>query len=423
MSRPVIEVRGVSKHYDLGGIGAGSLREELSRWWGKVRGQEVTTHSRHGHAAGETSFWALRDVSFDIQPGEVVGLIGRNGAGKSTLLKILSRITQQTSGEITLRGRVASLLEVGTGFHPDLTGRENIYLNGAILGMRKAEIKAKLDEIVDFAEVERFIDTPVKRYSSGMYVKLAFAVAAHLEPEILIVDEVLAVGDMQFQKKCLGKMQSVSANEGRTVLFVSHNLGVVANLCQRVILMHQGTRIADGRPGPVISEYIGAGGAAEGEVSWVGDRRASNGQIAIRGARTLVAGKVTSDVPIDQPVQLELDVEVLQPIEDLTSSIHLFDKQGTWVLCSGTKAQTLGPGRYVHRYHFPANFLNDGRYWFNVMLVRSANHVEVSIPDAISFFVHETGTGREEYGGTINGCVRPQLLVETEPLNVETVRR
>lgn len=231
MSRPIIEVRNLSKVYQLGRIGATSLRDEIGRLWDHVHGRQKRV------LKGE--FWALKDVSFEVQPGEVVGIIGRNGAGKSTLLKILSRITQQTSGEITLRGRVASLLEVGTGFHPDLTGRENIFLNGAILGMTKAEIRRKLDEIIAFAEVEQFIDTPVKRYSSGMYVRLAFAVAAHLEPEILMVDEVLAVGDAQFQRKCLQKVGAV-AKEGRTILFVSHNMGSVAQISTKGILLEKG---------------------------------------------------------------------------------------------------------------------------------------------------------------------------------------
>jgi lipopolysaccharide transport system ATP-binding protein len=250
MSQPIITVRGVSKAYRLGAIGATSLKEELARLWGRARGR-----GSNGSNGGSKEFWALRDVSFDVQPGEVVGIIGRNGAGKSTLLKILSRITQQTSGEISLRGRVASLLEVGTGFHPDLTGRENIFLNGAILGMNKAEIRRKLDEIVAFAGVDQFIDTPVKRYSSGMYVRLAFAVAAHLEPEILIVDEVLAVGDAAFQNKCLGKM-GAAATEGRTILFVSHNLAAVHNLCRRTILLDGGQVVANGQTESILQQYV-----------------------------------------------------------------------------------------------------------------------------------------------------------------------
>ena len=247
MSRPIIEVRHLSKRYQLGAIGATSLREEARRLWDRARG---VPHP------DSKEFWALRDVSFDVQPGEVVGVIGRNGAGKSTLLKILSRITEPTGGSAKLRGRVASLLEVGTGFHPELTGRENVFLNGAILGMTRAEVRGKFDEIVAFAEVDQFIDTPVKRYSSGMYVRLAFAVAAHLEPEILIVDEVLAVGDAQFQKKCLGKMEEVSRSHGRTILFVSHNLEAIEHLCTSTVYFSQGRLIGAGPPADMLAIYV-----------------------------------------------------------------------------------------------------------------------------------------------------------------------
>jgi lipopolysaccharide transport system ATP-binding protein len=238
----VISVEHLSKAYRLGQIGTGTLSHDLNVWWAKVRGKPNPLlrigETDHGNRDGET-LWALKDVSFKVQQGEVLGIIGRNGAGKSTLLKILSRVTAPTSGKVKVKGRVASLLEVGTGFHPELTGRENIYLNGAILGMSRKEIDRKFVEIVDFAEVEKFIDTPVKRYSSGMYVRLAFAVAAHLEPEILIVDEVLAVGDAEFQKKCLGKMQN-AAGDGRTVLFVSHNMSALQALCTKGILLNRG---------------------------------------------------------------------------------------------------------------------------------------------------------------------------------------
>jgi len=228
MSNTVIRVENLSKQYRLGTLNHGTLYRDLQSWWARKRGREDPNSrigtSDHSQSNNDT-FWALKDVSFSVEKGEVVGIIGRNGAGKSTLLKILSRVTAPTTGEVKVKGRIASLLEVGTGFHPELTGRENIYLNGSILGMKKREIDAKFDEIVKFAEIEKFLDTPVKRYSSGMYVRLAFAVAAHLEPEILIIDEVLAVGDAAFQKKCLGKMKDVSTKEGRTVLFVSHNMG------------------------------------------------------------------------------------------------------------------------------------------------------------------------------------------------------
>jgi len=258
MSNTVISIENVSKSYQLGVINTGTFRGDLQRWWAKLRGLPdphlKIGQKDHGNRQGET-LWALKDINFQVQQGEALGIIGRNGAGKSTLLKILSRVTAPTSGEVKVRGRIASLLEVGTGFHPELTGRENIYLNGAILGMKKAEIDRKFDEIVDFSGVEKFIDTPVKRYSSGMYVRLAFAVAAHLEPDILIVDEVLAVGDAEFQKKCLGKMGEV-AYEGRTVLFVSHNMAAIESLCQRVLCLNAGEVIADGSADQVISLYL-----------------------------------------------------------------------------------------------------------------------------------------------------------------------
>jgi lipopolysaccharide transport system ATP-binding protein len=265
--KPIISVQNLSKRYKLGVFNAKTLREEaeafLSRFSRKKgegirqkgEGAGSTLSSLHSPSAQSADFWALRDVSFDVQPGEVIGVIGRNGAGKSTLLKILSRITEPTSGEARIRGRVASLLEVGTGFHPELTGRENVFLNGAILGMTKQEIRNKFDEIVAFAEIEKFIDTPVKRYSSGMYVRLAFAVAAHLEPEILIVDEVLAVGDVEFQRKCLGKMKEVSGQDGRTVLFVSHNLHAVSRLCSRGCYLRDGQIVEVGDISKVLASY------------------------------------------------------------------------------------------------------------------------------------------------------------------------
>ena len=258
MSQTVISVEHLSKQYDLGVIGTGTLTRDFERWWARTRGKPdpyspVTQDYTRKH--GDETILALDDVSFTVQQGEALGIIGRNGAGKSTLLKILSRVTAPTSGVVKVKGRIGSLLEVGTGFHPELTGRENVFLNGAILGMKKAEVASKFDEIVAFSGVEKFIDTPVKRYSSGMYVRLAFAVAAHLDPEILIVDEVLAVGDAEFQKKCLGKMGDV-AEEGRTVLFVSHNMGSIRTLCASSVLLKDGKIIAEGPTERVISDYL-----------------------------------------------------------------------------------------------------------------------------------------------------------------------
>lgn len=256
-----IKTENLSKQYRLGQVGTGTLSHDLNRFWHQVRGKE-DPYLKIGDAndrsrKGESEYvWSLRDINFEIQQGEAVGIIGRNGAGKSTLLKILSKVTKPTTGKIYTKGRIASLLEVGTGFHPEMTGRENIFLNGAILGMTRKEIKRKFDEIVDFSGVERYIDTPVKRYSSGMYVRLAFAVAAHLESEILIVDEVLAVGDAEFQKKCLGKMGDVSKGEGRTVLFVSHNLSAITKFCDRTFLFQQGRITESGETSEVINSYL-----------------------------------------------------------------------------------------------------------------------------------------------------------------------
>jgi len=271
MSNTVIKVENLSKQYRLGQVGTGTLTHDLKRWWAQARGKEdpflLIGEENNRETIGVSDYvWALRDINFEVKQGEVLGIIGKNGAGKSTLLKILSKITSPTVGSVKIKGRIASLLEVGTGFHPELSGRDNIYLNGAILGMTKNEIKSKFDEIVDFSGVERYIDTPVKRYSSGMYVRLAFAVAAHLEPEILIVDEVLAVGDAEFQKKCLGKMKDV-AGQGRTVLFVSHNISSIRQLCQKGLLLNNGTVELAGSAEDVIRHYFNSGNDTLGKPS------------------------------------------------------------------------------------------------------------------------------------------------------------
>jgi len=263
MSEIILKAENISKQYRLGQIGTGTISHDLNRWWSKVRGKEdpflKVGETNDRSTKGESDYvWALRDINFEVKRGEVLGIIGKNGAGKSTLLKILSRVTSPTTGEIKTKGRIASLLEVGTGFHPEMTGRENIYLNGAILGMTKAEIRSKIDEIIDFSGCERYIDTPVKRYSSGMRVRLAFAVAAHLEPDILVVDEVLAVGDAEFQKKAIGKMQDISKGDGRTVLFVSHNMAAVKSLCTYCIVLEHGEVSFKGSVETAINNYLAA---------------------------------------------------------------------------------------------------------------------------------------------------------------------
>lgn len=305
MTTPIISARGVGKRYSLGAsVRSNSLREAM------VEGARSLLRPARSPSP-KPEFWALDDISFDVLPGDVVGIVGRNGAGKSTLLKVLSRITEPTRGRIELRGRIASLLEVGTGFHAELTGRENIYLNGTILGMRKREIDRKFDEIVAFSEVERFIDTPVKRYSSGMYVRLAFAVAAHLEPEILVVDEVLAVGDAEFQRKCLGKMSDV-AQQGRTVLFVSHNMAAVRGLCTRAILLDKGRVRIDADTSTVVSAYLaGARGASNDPSAW--HYRHRGDRIAVEQLDVIVDGEPTATVQAGDEVTFRLRYRALRP--------------------------------------------------------------------------------------------------------------
>ncbi len=322
MSRFAIDVNNLSKQYRLGQVGSGTLRHDLQRFWAKLRGKEDpflhvgATNNRSQKELSEW-VWALKDINFKVEEGEVLGIIGRNGAGKSTLLKILSLITSPTKGELTMHGRVASLLEVGTGFHQDLTGRENIYLNGAVLGMRKKEIDAKLDAIVDFSGVEGYIDTPVKRYSSGMKMRLGFAVAAFLEPDILIVDEVLAVGDAEFQKKCLGKIKNVSSAEGRTVLFVSHKLGAVKNLTSRCIMLEHGELVSEGKPGQVIEDYLKMTTLPENtmlEGKRVND--AWGQDIRLNSIRPVFGGGL-SFYHFGEPFQFEVNFTVRKPVKEM----------------------------------------------------------------------------------------------------------
>ena len=325
----------------------------------------------------EEIVWALRDVSFDVQEGEVVGIIGRNGGGKSTLLKVLSRITEPTTGQAAIRGRVASLLEVGTGFHPELTGRENVYLNGAILGMRKREVDRKYDEIVEFSGVEKFMDTPVKRYSTGMSLRLAFAVAAHLEPEVLMIDEVLAVGDAEFQKKCLGKMQSV-AGEGRTVLFVSHNMGIIQRLCNRGILLNDGKILVDGPMSTAIEQYLGGWIGLEGERVWHDPTRApGNDVVRLLSTRAKNRrGDICDEFDVHEQLNLEFDYAVLQEGHQLSANIELLDSAGNGILVSHDE-YICGPwglqkpravGLFTSSCLIPADLLNEGEVSINLRI-------------------------------------------------------
>ena len=404
MSSPIISVKNIGKKYKLGATLGGrnykTLRDVLTqaafepiRKLSAAFRKEPSTSGSHSSPNNTITqspnnlitqspnnsitnspnnpkdFWALKDISFDVQQGEVVGIIGRNGAGKSTLLKILSEITEPTEGEIRIRGRVASLLEVGTGFHGELSGRENIYMNGAILGMTKSEIKSKFDQIVEFAEVDEFIDTPVKRYSSGMYVRLAFAVAAHLEPEILIVDEVLAVGDVAFQKKCLGKMGDMSKG-GRTVLFVSHNMSAVLNLCPRAILLEAGHITVDGQSKRVVSNYlVGGGDMIERERKW-SDLSSAPGDdtVHLRAIRIVDQnGDVSGSVDVNKDYFVELDYVVLQELH-MSVGFQIVADNGTVVFRSTDwdvdekKNSIRNSGSYRGRCHIPRELLNEGKY-------------------------------------------------------------
>jgi lipopolysaccharide transport system ATP-binding protein len=332
MSKTVIQAENISKQYRIGKIGTGTVAHDLNRWWSQVRGKEDPylkigeANDRESKGASEY-VWSLRDINFEINQGDAVGIIGRNGAGKSTLLKLLSKVTRPTTGNFKIDGRIASLLEVGTGFHPEMSGRENIYLNGAILGMTKKEISRKFDEIVDFSGVERYIDTPVKRYSSGMYVRLAFAVAAHLESEILIVDEVLAVGDAEFQKKCLGKMGDVTAKEGRTVLFVSHNMAAVKNLCTKGIVLKNGQKIFDGNSSAAIDFYLGSNNYSDLTLSERTDRKGAQ-QIKFTSVSLVNSkGKTVNEIFVNEAISIVLQYQVNEPIDfsKLIISLIFFD--------------------------------------------------------------------------------------------------
>ena len=352
-------------------------------------------------------FWALKNINFDIEQGDRIGIVGSNGAGKSTLLKILSRITEPTSGQVKVNGRMASLLEVGTGFHPDLTGRENIFLNGAILGMKQQEIKRQFDEIVSFAGIEKFLDTPVKRYSSGMYVRLGFAIAAHLEPEILIVDEVLAVGDSEFQKKCLGKMKDVS-NSGRTILFVSHNSTAIQGLCNKAAFLQKGSLVKYGEVGEVLHDYMTSISKFQLQQNWeTPDNAPGNDQVRIKNIE-VIPHFVNGSKNIDVRTPLKINIEFWNMIESahLNLSIFLYNMTGECVFNVGSKAKTFSKGLIKGMLEIPANFLNDGSYYISAMIVKDTADPIYFMEDAISFDVADWREGTNWYGKW-PGAVRP----------------
>lgn len=402
MSDTVIKVENVSKLYRLGEVGSSTVSDDLNRWWHKLQGKEdpylkiAETNDRT--VAGASDYvWSLKDVSFEVKRGQALGIIGRNGAGKSTLLKILSRVTTPTSGQIKIKGRIASLLEVGTGFNPDLTGRDNVYLNGAILGMRKREIDSKFDEIVAFSEVERYIDTPVKRYSSGMYVRLAFAVAAHLEPEILIVDEVLAVGDGSFQKKCLSKMQDVSRNDGRTILFVSHNMAAIKSLCDKGIFLQTGSVCKDGPMDIVLKEYLTEDIRYTGLWQREGPMPSNEGIFFEKAEIANSEGRVTGAIECTDDFFLNLTVSATRSFDDAQIAVRVTNHEGFVVFstCNTDDSRSfvkIPSGRRLFRVKVPGNFLAPGSY--NLSIAAHIPQVKVLdvLDKTLGLSIEETGS-------------------------------
>jgi lipopolysaccharide transport system ATP-binding protein len=411
----ILTVTNISKQYRLGQVGTGTISHDLNRWWYKIRGKEDPylkigdTNDRSTKAESDY-VWALRNVNFEVNRGEVVGIIGKNGAGKSTLLKILSKVTSPTTGSIKSKGRIASLLEVGTGFHPELTGRENIYLNGAILGMTKKEISAKIDAIVEFSGCERYIDTPTKRYSSGMTVRLAFAVAAFLEPEILIIDEVLAVGDAEFQKKALGKMQDISSGEGRTVLFVSHNMAAVKSLCQRGIVIENGNVVLDGPVEEAISYYLSGGGEVMN--NRVFDEKYNHDVFRLNAISLRNTSKENAGAIVENE-EIELITDITITSEDFQKYIityHLYNEMGEAMFSFSSASESgaaLHRGNNKLRCFFPKNFFQSGQYFLSLFIVKDKREAIFVEKDIVSFTIVDGGRELGIYMGREPGYIKP----------------
>ena len=419
MTRYSVEVNHLSKRYRIGVSTKqyNTLRETIT---GLIHNPKERIYQKMDE---NNSFWALKDVNFTVEEGKAIGIIGRNGAGKSTLLKILSRVTEPTEGTALIRGRVGSLLEVGTGFHPELTGRENIYLNGAILGMKRSEIEKKMDEIIAFSEVEKFVDTPVKRYSSGMYLRLAFAVAAHLDPEILVVDEVLAVGDAEFQRKCLGKMSDV-ANQGRTVLFVSHNMSAIMRLTEQTVVLERGKVVMHAPTSEAVDYYLSQGFSQEGQHEWKEDEFEKNPApfhpLKIRIVND--AGVVSDTVRSTEPCHIEFEYSLDEDITGLRVGLYIISTRGEFVLTSfdvddSEKFETYSTrkaGTYISRCTIPGDFLNEGRFVIGVnasiFKIRTYFHDE----QALIFNVNGTGAPGTQWPEPRTGLIRPRLYWEIE---------
>ena len=406
-----LKIEDVSKLYRLGLVSTGTFIHDFQRWVHRIQGKEDPfmkvgqVNDRTKKAEGDF-VWALKDIDFEVKKGETLGIIGRNGAGKSTLLKLLSRVTQPTTGSIKVNGRIASLLEVGTGFHPELTGRDNIFLNGAILGMRHAEIKQKFDEIVAFSGVERYIDTPVKRYSSGMYVRLAFAVAAHLESEILIIDEVLAVGDADFQRKCLGKMDQVAKGEGRTVLFVSHNMAAVKSLCSQGLVIEHGMKAFQGDVSQAVSYYLKGG--SDVQHYRVFDF-VNHPHFTLNSINVHHKNEGRSEI-LDENKDIHFTVECEVKSLDISHlTFHLYDETGEPVFAFASSQLPMHLGKNKLTCVFPALFLQTGTFYVSLYVVTKDNKCLIIEKDVISFLVSDGGRDFGAYMGREPGAIRPQF--------------
>lgn len=423
-----IEFDNISKLYRLGLVSSGTISNDLKRWWQmNILGKEdpflnVGTVNDRSKAAESEYVLALKDINFKVEEGEVVGIVGKNGAGKSTLLKLLSRVTGPTTGTIKARGRIGSLLEVGTGFHPELTGRENIFMNGAILGMAKDEISRKLDEIVDFSGCERYIDTPVKRYSSGMKVRLGFAVAAHLDPEILVVDEVLAVGDAEFQKKATGKMQDVSKGEGRTVLFVSHNMTSIKALCGRAVILKNGMLVDDGDVDTIVSNYLRGDNAVDNYKEWSVPEIDRNGfQLLEMGIRKK-GGNYADVMRVDQDLELVIHYRLTKAFDNFWLSFYMKNEQGNKIFSFGGVGRCYDShheaGEYLQTCIIPANFLNWGNYAidFKAFTKNVGLRCIINEFDTVSFTLANRQLAIGSYMGKVPGDVTPQFDFVEEKL-------
>lgn len=417
MGDTIIKIEDLSKQYRLGTVGTGTLSHDLNRWWASLRGKEdpflkIGEVNDRTRTSDSEYVWALRDINIEIERGDIVGIIGRNGAGKSTLLKILSKVTRPTTGCIKLGGRIASLLEVGTGFHPEMTGRENIYLNGAILGMKRQEIHSKFDEIVAFAGVEKYVDTPVKRYSSGMYVRLAFAVAAHLEPEILVIDEVLAVGDAEFQKKCLGKMQDISRNDGRTVLFVSHNMAAIKTLCKTGIVLENGTTVFNGTQTDAISYYQNNIDTID-NFEYVGPIDKAPGNNNIRILKFVVEPRNGAFLTMLSGIDFLLTFYCGIENANIDITFEVYTQDDMVLFHNGliiTKNNDSKIGIYSIRCSLPTQLLNSGRYSISLIFGQNQRYVLYKVDSFITFEVsHETmGSNSNK----LPGVVFPELTFD-----------